>query len=143
MSTQRDAFLAGERPEDVHIYLAEDAVSNLDALESHGERVDGGIALVMDGEEARSVFQRVTGIDPMGLAQDAMDTDGEITPDCIDATCPDGDGTEHTPQFIFSFAEDQNEEVGGIYADGDVIHAYVSCSCGKRYSDKWVVEETA
>jgi hypothetical protein len=31
--------------------------------------------------------------------------------------------------------------VGDIYAEGDVIHGYVSCSCGTAYSDKWVVGE--
>lgn len=137
MSSQREAFLEGTRPEDVHIYLDEDAVSNLDALESHGQRVDGGIVLVMDGEKARTVFEQATGIDPMGLAQAAMGTDGAVTDDCTDGTCP-GDGDKHAPQFIFAFAEEENEEAGGIYAEGDVIHAYVSCSCGERYSDKWV-----
>jgi hypothetical protein len=139
MYTEREEFLAGERPTDIHIFLHEDSVSNLDALEDHGERLSAGIALVLDGDEARSVFQRATGIDPMTLAQEAMKTDGEIDHDCADATCPE-DG-EHTPQFIFSFAEEQNEEVGGLYADGPVIHGYVACECGTRYSDKWVVDE--
>ncbi len=141
MSQQREAFLAGERPDDVHIYIDESAVSNLDALEAHGERVDGGIALVMDGEQARAVFQGATGIDPMALAQEAMGTDGEVDPDCTDGACPAGDGEEHFPKFIFAFAEEQNEEVGGLYAEGDVIHAYVACDCGERYSDKWVAGE--
>lgn len=141
MDQQREAFLAGDRPDDVHIYIDEGSVSNLEALEPHGERVDGGIALVMDGEQARAVFQQATGIDPMALAQEAMGTDGEVDADCIGATCPAGDGEEHFPKFIFAFAEEQNEEVGGLYAEGDVIHAYVACECGERYSDKWVACE--
>lgn len=138
MDSQREAFLAGERPEDVHIYLHEDAVSNVEALEEYGERVVGGIVLVMDGERARSVFQRATGIDPMGLAQEAMGTEGEVGADCTGGTCPAGADDTHSPQFIFAFAEEQNEDVGGLYAEGDVIHAYVACTCGERYSDKWV-----
>ncbi len=138
MKSEREAFLAGERPSDVHIYLHEDSVSNLDALEPHGERVEDGIVLVMDGEKARGVFQKATGIDPMALAKEAMGTDGEIDRDCASATCPKDD--KHTATFIFSFAEEQNEEVGGIYADGPVIHAYAACECGLRYSDKWVAE---
>jgi len=63
MTSDREQFLAGERPTDVHIYLHEDSVSDLDALEAHGERVDDGIVLVMDGEKARGVFQTATGID--------------------------------------------------------------------------------
>jgi len=139
MLPERAAFLDGERPSDIHIFLHEDSVSNLDALEAHGERLAEGIALVLDGDEARGIFQRTTGIDPMGLAQDAMGTDGEIGSECTTATCPDGE--DHTPQFIFSFVEEQNEEVGGLYAEGAVIHGYVACECGTRYSDKWVVEE--
>jgi hypothetical protein len=136
MNEQREAFLAGERPDDVHIYIDDNAVSNPEALEAHGERIEGGIVLVMDGEQARTVFQQATGIDPMALAQDAMGTEGDVNADCAGGTCPEG--TDHEPTFIFSFAEEQNEEVGGLYADGDVIHAYVACECGERYSDKWV-----
>lgn len=140
MRTDREAFLSGERTSDVHIFLHEDSVSDIEALESYGERIDDGIALVMDGEQARDVFQKSTGIDPMALAQEAMKTDGDVSHQCADATCPDeGDGGEHTPKFIFAFAEEQNEEVGGIYAEGPVIHAYVACDCGVRYSDKWAV----
>jgi hypothetical protein len=139
METDREEFLAGERPTDVHVFLSEDAVGDLEALESHGERVENGIALVMDGEQARDVFRRTTGIDPMGLAQEAMGTEGSVADDCAGATCPDGDGDGHAPDFVFAFAEEQNEEVGGIYAEGPVIHAYVSCECGTRYSEKWAV----
>lgn len=42
---------------------------------------------------------------------------------------------------MFAFAEEQNGEVGGLYAEGEVIHAYVACTCGQRYSDKWVADE--
>lgn len=133
---QREEFLAGERPTDVHIYLDENSLSNPDALEAHGERVEDGIVLVMDGEKARGVFQQATGIDPMAFAKEAMDADGEIDDDCAGATCPKD--PDHTTKFIFAFAEEQNEEVGGLYAEGPVIHAYAACECGHNYSDKWV-----
>ncbi|WP_436934227.1 DUF5807 family protein [Halovenus marina] len=139
MTTDREAFLAGDRPDDVHIYLHEDAVSNVDALESHGERVEAGIVLVLDGDQARSIFQRATGIDPMAFAQDAMDTDGDVDDDCTGGTCP-ACGADDGARFVFAFAEAQNDDVGGLYAEGDVIHAYVSCECGESYSDKWVAE---
>jgi hypothetical protein len=141
MATDREAFLAGDRPTDVHIYLSEDAISNAEALSDHGERVDDGIVLVMDGERARTVFQRATGIDPMAFAQQAMGTDGDVAPNCTDGTCPADEDGEHAAQFVFAFAEEQNEDVGDLYAEGDVIHAYVACACGERYSDKWVAEE--
>jgi len=139
MTSDREQFLAGERPTDVHIYLHETSVSDIDALEAHGQRVEDGIILVMDGEKARGVFQQATGIDPMVLAKEAMGTDGGIDDDCAGATCPEG--SAHAPQFIFSFAEEQNEEVGGLYADGPVIHGYVACECGLKFSDKWVATE--
>ncbi len=141
MNEKREAFLAGTRLDDVHVYIADSAVSNLDTLEAHGERVDGGVVLVLDGERARSVFQRAAGIDPMRLAGQAMGTEGEVDADCTDGSCPVGEGPEHEPQFIFAFAQAQNEEVGGLYAEGDVIHAYAACSCGEYYSQKWVAQQ--
>ena len=138
--TNREAFLNGERPDDVHVYLHEETVSNPDALSAHSERVGDGFVLLLDGDSARTVFQRATGIDPMGLAQDAMGTEGEVTPDCTDGVCPRGRGPSHYPRLIFAFAEAQNEQAGGLYAMGPVIHAYVACACGERYSDKWVAQ---
>ena len=142
MRTAREEFLAGERPSDVHVYLHEDAVSDIEALIGHGERVDDGVVLVLDGEQARGVFQRATGIDPMGFARRAMDTDGAVDRDCTGGTCPAGDGGsggEHRVRFVFAFAEKQNEEAGGLYAEGPVIHGYVSCACGESYSEKWTI----
>lgn len=138
-NSDRTAFLAGDRPEDILIYLNETAVSNPDALKAHGERVDGGIVLVLPGDEARSVFQQAAGIDPMAFAKQAMGTEGTIAADCTGGTCPEGEGPDHEARFVFAFAEEQNEEVGDIYAEGDVIHGYVSCACGAAYSDKWVI----
>jgi hypothetical protein len=134
----RAEFLAGERVEDVLVYLDEGVVSNPGALEAHGERVEDGIVLVLPGDEARGVFQQSTGIDPMGFAKRAMDTEGEVSHDCTGGVCPRGTGEDHSAQIVFAFAEAENEEVGGLYAEGDVIHAYVSCACGEAYSEKWV-----
>jgi len=138
-------FLAGERSEDVLFFLHEDAVSisNLDALAEYVEDVDDGHVLVLPGDGGRSAFQSATGIDPMGLAQQAMKTEGEVHDELTDANCPVAEeelAENHTTTFVFAFAEAQNEEVGGLYAEGDVIHAYAVCACGERYSDKWVVE---
>jgi len=144
--TDREEFLAGERPEDVLMYFAEDAVSGIDALADTrtGERVDGGVVIVVDGEEGRGAFQSVTGHDPMQFAQQAMGNEGTVDADCTGGTCPavdDDPEDPHVARFVFAFAEEQNEEVGDLYAEGDVVHAYVSCSCGEAYSDKWVVGE--
>lgn len=138
-TAEREAFLAGRRPADVHIYLHEDVVSNPSALATHGELVDDGVVLVLDGEQARGVFQETTGIDPMALAGDARATEGDVDRDCAGATCPVG-GRDHQPRLIFAFAEGQNESAGGLYAEGPVVHAYVACGCGERYSDRWVAD---
>lgn len=138
MNTKREEFLAGQRPEDVHIYLHEGVVQNPEALEEYGERVEDGVVLVLEGDEARGLFQRTVGVDPMALAKEAMGTDGDIGRNCATGTCPTC--SESEPKFVFAFAESQNEEVGGLYAEGPVIHAYASCECGERYSAKWVVE---
>ncbi len=131
------AFRAGERPEDVVIYLADTAVDDPDQLASYGHRVEDGILLVLSGETGRQVFQTATGQPAMTFAQRAMDPSGEIDPDLTSGSCPEcGDGTV---QILLAFFEPQNEAVGGRYADGDVIHAYAQCSCGTAYSRRWTV----
>jgi hypothetical protein len=140
--THRQEFLAGERPEDVLMYFAGDAVSDVGSLAdtANGERVDDGAVVVVDGEQGRSAFQNVTGRDPMQFAQEAMDVDGTVDADCTGGACPAADATDtHEARFVFAFAEEENEQVGDLYAEGDVVHAYVSCSCGQAYSDRWVV----
>lgn len=134
------------------IYVAADDETDLDALADHGERVDDGVVLVLPGETGRTVFERATGIGAMDFAGAAMRTEGEVAGDLTGGTCPNanantnadggGDGDEdHHARFVLAFAEAPNEEVGGIYEDGTVVHAYVSCSCEAAYSDRWVVEE--
>jgi len=138
MSKHAD-FLAGDRVEDVFFFLHEDAVSNPGALADYAERVEDGHALVLPGDDGRSAFQSATDIDPMALAQEAVGTEGHVDDDLTDGDCP-AEGDDHVTRFVFAFAEAQNEEVGGLYAEGDVMHAYVVCSCGERYSDKWLID---
>jgi hypothetical protein len=166
----REEFLAGDRLDDVLVYLAETAVSKPEALAEHAERVADGLVLVMPGDEARAVFQEAAGIDPMAFAREAGGTEGDVAADLTGATCPDapgdggvsGDGDDsgigdggdgenpedgddaddpadaHDVRFVFAFAEAENQDAGGLYAEGDVVHAYVSCACGTAYSDRWV-----
>lgn len=137
--TDRDAFLAGDRPDDVLIYLSEAVVGTPAALESVGEPVEDGVVLVVPGAEGRQALERAVDVDPMAFAQAAMDTEGTIAADCTDGTCPAaGDPDGHAVQFVFAFVEAQNPEAGGRYAEGDVVHAYAQCACGERYSDRWV-----
>lgn len=145
MESPRQAFLAGERPDDVLIYLSEDGVSNLDALSEYGERVSNGVVLVLDGERGRSAFERAVGVGPMSFAGTAMDIEGDIASDCTNGECPskhpDEPDADHALRFLFAFVEAQKEDVGGIYADGDVVHAYAACTCGTAYSDRWVARD--
>lgn len=132
-------FIAGERPEDVAIYLAEDVVDDLGKLADYGEETDAGIVLVVPGESGRNAFSKVAGKDAMAFAKEAMGEEGEIDADLAGGACPacgSDDG-----RFTFAFSEEKNEEVGGIYAKGDVIHAYAQCPCGTAFSDRWVAGE--
>ncbi|MFB1063840.1 DUF5807 family protein [Natrinema sp. H-ect4] len=141
MSDQREAFLAGERLEDVALFLADSYVSD-ERLEEFGERVDDGTLIVIDGERGRNAFQAATGTGAMEFAKSAMSNEGEIDDDLTGGHCPDAAADEeHEIQFVFAFAEAQNEEVGGIYAEGDVVHAYAQCTCGTAFSDRWNVGE--
>jgi hypothetical protein len=134
-------FRAGDRPDEVAIYLSEDALSgsDADALAEHGVRRDGGVVLVLPGDRGRSAFAAGTGTDAMAFAREAMDVEGRIDADLTGGECPDaGDGDDHRVRFLLAFAEERNEEIGGRYAEGDVVHAYAQCSCGTAYSDRWV-----
>ncbi len=137
--SDREQFLAGDRPDDVAFFLHEAAVSGVDALADQGERTESGVVLVVDGETGRRAFQSATGVDPMAFAQEAMGTDGAVDRDLTGGTCPDGDGGDgHEARLVFAFAEAQNEAVEGLYAEGDVVHGYVACECGQRYAEKWL-----
>jgi hypothetical protein len=139
--TRYAAFRRGERTDDVCFYLHEEGVGNVEALSQLGIRTDDGVVLVMPGEEGRAAFQRATSLDPMDFAGMAMDTEGEIDDDLTSGTCPDaGDGADHYVKFVFAFAEEHHPEMEGLYAEGDVIHAYAACACGTTYSDKWVAD---
>jgi hypothetical protein len=138
------AFLAGERPDDVALFLTDEYLDADGTIASHGESVEGGVVLVADGERGRSIFSAGTGMDAMQFAKGAMGTDGEIAADLSGGVCPAREADPehaHRVQFVFAFAEEQNEEVGGLYAEGDVIHAYAHCDCGESFSHKWVTDE--
>jgi len=132
-------FLAGERLEDVALFLAEDQLDEAGKLADAGEEVDGGVVLVRPGEQGRKLFSAGTGQDAMEFAKEAMGEGGSIDADLAGGQCPAGDGDAHQVQYVFAFAEAENHEVGGMYAEGDVIHAYAKCACGESYSEKWVV----
>lgn len=137
-------FLAGERLEDVAIYLTHDHLDEQGKIANMGQAVDEGVVLVLPGEDGRQAFAAGTGMDPMEFAKGAMDRDGIIYPDLGGGECPDAaedPEATHRAEFVFAFAEEQNEGVGGLYAEGDVMHAYAHCSCGTDYSHKWVMGE--
>lgn len=134
------AFRRGERTDDVCIYLHEEGVGNVEALSRLGLRTDDGVVLVLPGEEGRAAFERATSLDPMDFAGMAMGTEGHVDDSLTSGTCPnaDGDAEEHYVKFVFAFAESHHPEMEGLYAEGDVIHAYAACACGTTYSEKWV-----
>jgi len=175
MTERLAAFLAGERPDDVAIFLSEAAVDDVDRIAGldYAERVDGGVLMILDGERGRSAFQAATETDAMAFAQAATRRKGRVDRDLAGGDCPeagdgaaeDGDGTEddestadddaddggeddagsededHAVRFTFAFAEEQKPDMEGIYGEGDVVHAYVQCACGTRYSEQWLADE--
>lgn len=141
--TVLDEFLAGDRPDDVAIFLSDDVLDEEERLRNLGEPVDGGVVIVVDGDSGREAFAAATGVGAMEFAGAAMDRDGRIDVQLNAGECPDAaDDPEHGEiEFTLAFAERQNPEVGGRYAEGDVIHAYARCTCGVAYSDRWLVHE--
>ena len=130
-------FLAGERTDDVALFVSHDYLDSEGKLANFGEDVDGGVVIVAPGDEGRKLFSAGTGMQAMQFAQGAMGTEGHVDRDLAGGDPPDGGEV----QFVFAFAEEQNEEVGGIYAEGKVIHAYAKSTEGAAFSDRWVVGE--
>jgi hypothetical protein len=151
MDERRRDFLAGERPTEVLLYLSDEAVTDPERLagEGDGERVEDGTVVVVDGERGRRAFAAATGVDAMNFAGRARGRTGEMNRALTGGTCPDDTaerGTadaDHRVRFLFAFAEAQQPEGEGLYAEGDVVHAYAQCSCGVAYSDRWVAVDGA
>jgi len=145
--SDRDAFLRGDRLDDVVIYLSDAAVEgDAEALADRGTRVDDGIVLVLPGDQGRRAFATGTGVEALAFAKRAGGTEGGVERTLDGGACPDADGAgddPHRVRFLLAFAEGENADVGGRYADGDVVHAYAQCSCGTAYSDRWVAGERA
>ena len=143
MTDRLAEFLAGDRPDEVAIYLSDDAVDDPDRLADYGERVDDGTLIVVDGERGRGAFQAATGGDAMTFAQEATRRKGAVDRDLTAGDCPEADDVDggHAARYTFAFAEEHKPDMEGIYGEGDVIHAYVQCACGTRYSEQWIAEE--
>lgn len=139
----RDEFLAGDRPKEVALFLADDQVDDPEQLTELGtaERVSGGTLLVIPGDRGRAVVSQAVGRDVMEFAQEAGAERSTVDRDLTGGDCPADDGeADHQAAFIFAFVEPENEEVGDLYAEGPVVHAYVACTCGTSYSERWVAE---
>lgn len=137
-----DEFLAGDRVDDIVFYLSDAYLDDDSRLREVGTETADGVRLVLDGETGRSAFEAGTGMGAMEFAQTAMDADGEIARELDGGACPFAESdpeADHGVRFVFAFAEEQNEAVGGLYAEGDVVHAYAHCGCGESYSHRWVV----
>lgn len=137
VSDRRAAFLRGDRPDDVAIFVADD-YTDTTALAERGERVDGGVLLVLPGPDGRAVFERLTDLEPMQFAREAGRTEGQIHEDLSGGTCPES--AEHTVQFILAFVQSETPSAGGKYAEGDVLHGYAACECGTAFSETRVLD---
>ncbi|MFC6823853.1 DUF5807 family protein [Halopelagius fulvigenes] len=137
-----EEFLAGERTDDVALFLTHEYLDSQGKLPNLGEEVENGYVLVVDGDDGRRAFAAGTGMDAMEFAQQATGTKSHVERDLGGGECPNREPDEnHQTRFIFAFAEERNESVGGLYERGDVVHAYAHCTCGTDYSDRWVVGE--
>jgi len=111
------AFLAGDRLDDVAIYVADTVVDTDHPLSTAGIAVDGGVVVVVAGETGREAFADSTGLDPMAFAKQAMDRTGEIDDRLAGGVCPaaaDDPTASHHIEFGFAFAEAENEESAGF-----------------------------
>ena len=143
MSSPQDrleAFLDGERPDDVAIYIHDEQIGDMQALTEVAVRVETGVVLVVDGERGQRAFEQLSGVAAMEFAGAAMDTDGQLAHDLTGGRCPQP-GASHSVGLLLAFAEEQHPEMDGIHGEGAVIHAYAACRCGERYSDRWLADD--
>lgn len=137
-----DEFLAGDRLDDVVFYVSDAFLDDDSRLRRVGTETTDGVRLVLDGETGRSAFEAGTGMGAMAFAKEAMGTESRIARSLDGGECPAAAASpdaDHAVRFVLAFAEAENPEVGGRYAEGDVVHAYAHCACGENYSHKWVV----
>lgn len=145
--SRRAEFLAGDRPDDIAVYVAESAIDDPDRLAQLrvGRRVPGGVVLVIDGDQGRDAVRTAVGVDPMNFAGRAMGADGRVAPDLTAGVCPAAESNDHDDdhdaRFVFAFVQEQTDDVDGPYTEGAVVHAYAQCDCGTAYSEKWLVGE--
>ncbi|MFC6725952.1 DUF5807 family protein [Halobium palmae] len=76
-----DEFLAGERLEEVALFLTHDYLDDEGKIANYGEDVEDGVVLVVPGDDGRGMFAAGTGMDAMEFAQSAMGDAGEIHAD--------------------------------------------------------------
>lgn len=139
MSDRLAAFVRGDRPDDVAVYFA-DEYADTDSLANRGQRVDGGVAVVLAGAKGRHLFERITGLEAMAFARATGDRSGSIAAGLTAAQCPAGTGPDHGLQFLLAFVQPRTPEAGGRYAEGDVLHAYAACRCGTTFSETRVLD---
>lgn len=135
MSDKLAAFKAGKRQDDILVYIADTIVDRPARLADVGHRVDDGTVLVLPGESGKTVFEQTVGERAMDFAGRAMETAGEVDNTLDSGDCP-ACGRD-TIDVLLAFVEPAHPEVGGRYAEGPVLHAYVRCSCTTYYSDSW------
>ncbi|MFB6254969.1 MAG: DUF5807 family protein [Halobacteriaceae archaeon] len=139
-----DEFLAGNRPNDIALYFANSFLDNPENLSDYGVSVANGVILIVDGSTGRSIFNEVTGMQPMQFAQRAMQTSGSIESSLTSAECPNSTASNnHFIKFLFAFVEEEKNNIDGIYDQGDVMHVYAFCSCDTAFSDRWVINKAS
>ena len=134
-----DEFLAVNRHDDIVLFLSEHVVDEHSAIRDQALSVETGCVLTISGTRAQQIVESAIGMGPMAFAKKAMGTRVHVDRELKDAACPSGH-TDHETEFILAFSEAENQAVGGLYAQGPVIHAYTQCSCGALAADKWVAD---
>ena len=96
----RDEFLAGDRPDEVVLYLADETTEG-SGLADHGLETDAGVLLVLPGDQGRQAFSAGTGVDAMTFAGQAMGTEGDVAATVVTAQTTTGTGTRPTTPCDF------------------------------------------
>lgn len=135
-------FIAGEKPKHILLYHGIGAGKLPDQAAKLAHDIEDGHVMVLPAAMAQEIADKVLIPDLSTFSERSRERGGAIESFLTAGTCPEAmdNGKGHTLEQIFAFVQPKDELLGGIYAKGDVMHAYALCSCQTYYSDRWVVD---
>ncbi|WP_254280489.1 DUF5807 family protein [Haloarcula marina] len=137
-----EQFIAGNRPGHIMLFQHENATSLPDDASKVAKNAAEGKMIIQPAVMARDLIDKVLVPNISQFTELSQKRQGNIEPYLTSGDCPEANSNhdeDHIIEQLFAFVQPKHNSLGGIYADGDVMHAYARCSCQVHYSDRWVI----